>query len=131
MRVAGFAGFALTVKFLLQVGSTVPFLSKLAFGFRPVVIAYLHLVLLAVISVFMLFYIYAEGFFKTSLSVKIAVLVFVIAVLFNELALGVQGIASFSYIVVPHINKVLFVAAIALLMGALLLVLASKKNDLY
>lgn len=47
---------ALTVKFSLQLGSVIPFMSKLAFGFRPVVIAYLHLVLLAIITVFLLVY---------------------------------------------------------------------------
>ncbi len=43
-----------TIKLLLQLGSTVPALSKLAFGFRPIVIGYLHLVLLAVISLFII-----------------------------------------------------------------------------
>ena len=56
-----FIGFALSVKFLLQLGSTIPTVSQLAFGFRPVVIAYLHLVLLAIISLFLLFYIYTEN----------------------------------------------------------------------
>ena len=41
---------ALTVKFTLQLGSVIPFVSKLAFGFRPIVIAYLHLVQLGVFS---------------------------------------------------------------------------------
>ena len=50
-----FVGFALSAKFLLQLGSTIPALSQLGFGFRPIVIAYLHLVLLAVISLFLLF----------------------------------------------------------------------------
>lgn len=127
--VAGFAGFALTVKFLLQAGSTVPLLSKLAFGFRPVVIAYLHLVLLAVISTFLLFYMYAEAFFKITSSAKKALLFFMVAVLFNELALAAQGVASFSYTVVPFINEILFMVAIALAVGSLLLLLANKKTS--
>ena len=55
-----FVGFALSIKFLLQLGSTIPAISQLAFGFRPIVIAYLHLVLLAIITLFLLFYIYAN-----------------------------------------------------------------------
>jgi hypothetical protein len=37
--------FCVTLKLLLQFGSVFPAVSKLAFGFRPIVIAYLHLVL--------------------------------------------------------------------------------------
>ncbi|HNF72304.1 MAG TPA: hypothetical protein PLP34_07820, partial [Chitinophagaceae bacterium] len=48
---------ALCIKLLLQLGSTHPALSQLAFGFRPIVIAYLHLVLLGVITLFLLGYI--------------------------------------------------------------------------
>jgi len=55
-----FVGFALSIKLILQLGSTVPFISQLAFGFRPIVIAYLHLVLLAIITLVLLFYIYAN-----------------------------------------------------------------------
>ncbi len=49
-------GISLTIKFTLQLGSVVPSVSDLAFGFRPIVIAYLHLVLLAVITLFLLNY---------------------------------------------------------------------------
>ncbi|MEO8761163.1 MAG: hypothetical protein ABI388_07585, partial [Bacteroidia bacterium] len=48
-----FVCIAFSVKLLLQLGSTIPIISKMAFGFRPIIIAYLHLVLLAVISVFL------------------------------------------------------------------------------
>ena len=51
-----FISFALSAKFLLQLGSTVPAISKLAFGFRPIIIAYLHLILLAIISLFIVLY---------------------------------------------------------------------------
>lgn len=53
-----FVGISFSIKLLLQLGSTIPALSDLAFGFRPIVIAYLHLVLLAVISLFILSYLY-------------------------------------------------------------------------
>ena len=53
-----FVSFALSIKLLLQLGSTVPIISQLAFGFRPIVIAYLHLILLGIITLFLLFYIF-------------------------------------------------------------------------
>ena len=45
---------ALTIKFMLQSGSVIPSLSTLAFGFRPIVIGYLHLVLLGFTTLFLL-----------------------------------------------------------------------------
>ena len=112
-----FVGFALSVKFLLQLGSTIPALSQLAFGFRPIVIAYLHLVLLAVISLFLLFYIYANHVFYINKSIKFGVILFSIGVLLNEIILAVQGIAAFSYTGIPFVNEMLFGAAIILVTG--------------
>lgn len=112
-----FVGFALSVKFLLQLGSTIPVLSKLAFGFRPIVIAYLHLVLLAIISLFLLFYIYANHLIHFNKPIKIGVIIFSIGVLLNEIILAVQGIASFSYTIIPFANEMLFGAAIILVSG--------------
>lgn len=44
---------ALFTKALLQLASALPFVAELAFSMRPVVIAYLHLVLVGVISLFL------------------------------------------------------------------------------
>jgi len=112
-----FVGFALSVKFLLQLGSTIPALSQLAFGFRPIVIAYLHLVLLAVITLFLLFYSYANHFIRFNKPIKLGVIIFSIGVLLNEIILAIQGIASFSYTVIPFVNEILFGIAIILVFG--------------
>ncbi|HRG17843.1 MAG TPA: hypothetical protein PLP39_02020 [Flavobacterium lutivivi] len=112
-----FVGFALSVKFLLQLGSTIPEISKLAFGFRPIVIAYLHLVLLAIISLFLLFYIYANNFIFMNKKIKTGIIIFSIGVLLNEVILAIQGIASFSYTIVPLANELLFLVAIILVSG--------------
>jgi hypothetical protein len=112
-----FATLALSIKLLLQLGSTIPVISDLAFGFRPIVIAYLHLVLLAVISLFLLFYIYANHLIFISRRIKIGLLIFSIGVLLNELVLAVQGVASFSYTIIPYVNELLFGVAIILLFG--------------
>ena len=112
-----FVSFALSIKLLLQLGSTVPLLSELAFGFRPIVIAYLHLVLLAIITLFVLFYIYANHLIIINKNVKYGILVFSIGVLLNEIVLAIQGLASFSYIPIPYVNEILFGIAIILLIG--------------
>ena len=110
-----FVGFALTIKLLLQLGSTIPSLSDLAFGFRPIVIAYLHLVLLAVISLFLLFYVYANQLLFLDNKVRLGVILFSIGVFLNEIVLAVQGVASFSYTVIPHVDGLLFTVAVLLL----------------
>lgn len=112
-----FVAMAFSMKLLLQLGSTVPALSQMAFGFRPIVIAYLHLVLLAVISLFLLFYIYANHFFFIHKSIKFGITLFSIGVFLNELLLAIQGIASFSYTVIPYVNEMLFGIALILVSG--------------
>jgi hypothetical protein len=118
--ILGFIGLAASVKFLLQLGSTIPALSQLAFGFRPIVIAYLHLVLLAIISLFLLFYIYAKHTFYMHKKLKFGIILFTIGIFLNELALAIQGIASFSYTLIPFINEILFGIAILLFLGIII-----------
>ena len=112
-----FVSFALSVKLLLQLGSTVPLISHLAFEFRPIVIAYLHLVLLAIISLFLLFYIYSNHLIVINKKIKYGILLFSIGVLLNEVVLAVQGFASLSYIMIPYVNEILFGVAIILFIG--------------
>lgn len=112
-----FVSFALSIKLILQLGSTVPVISQLAFGFRPIVIAYLHLVLLAIISLFILFYIYANHLIFITKKIKYGILLFSIGVLLNEIVLAIQGLASLSYTKIPYVNEILFGIAIILLIG--------------
>lgn len=121
-------GFALSVKLALQLGSTIPEISKLAFGFRPIVIAYLHLVLLAVISVFLLVYMYCFNLIKPHpYSVKMLGL-FVFGVFLNEFILMIQGIASFSYNLIPYANEALFGAAVLMFLSILALFIFQLKK---
>jgi len=112
-----FVSFALSIKIILQLGSTIPVVSNLAFGFRPIVIAYLHLVLLAIITLFILFYIYANHLMFITKKIKYGILLFSIGVLLNEIVLAVQGLASLSYTTIPYVNEILFGIAIILFIG--------------
>jgi hypothetical protein len=102
---------AVSIKFLLQLGSTIPVVSKLAFGFRQIIIAYLHLILLAIISVFLVAYMYIYRMIRVSETASLAIVLFVVGVYLNEIILGIQGIASFSYTLVPYANESLFVVS--------------------
>lgn len=123
-----FIAIAFTIKLVLQLGSTIPAVSDLAFGFRPIVIAYLHLVLLAVISVFILAYLYTFKLISVNKLTPIAFSVFVIGVFLNELVLAVQGIAAFGYIAVKYVNEMLFGISLLLLLGAILMALSQRKK---
>lgn len=122
---------AFSIKLLLQLGSTIPIVSKLAFGFRPIVIAYLHLVLLAVISVFILAFAYSSKLMRENKWSVYGLILFVIGVLLNELALAVQGIASFSYLPIPKINETLFIVSLVLLGSLITLVISQTKIPMY
>ena len=124
-----FVAIALSIKLLLQLGSTVPAISKLAFGFRPVVIAYLHLVLLAINTLFLLFYLYANRFFHLSKIIRLGLWIFALGVFLNELILAVQGVAGFSYTLVPYVNEGLLGAAIILFSSIVTLALHSEKVE--
>lgn len=112
-----FIAVSVSIKFLLQLGITIPYISKLAFGFRPVIIAYLHLVLLAIISLFLLFYIYANPIFHYNKQIKFGLILFSLGVLFNEIVLATQGIAAFSYTLIPHVNEILFGITVIMVLG--------------
>lgn len=122
-----FVAIAFSVKLFLQLGSTIPLLSKLAFGFRPVVIAYLHLILLAVISVFLLTYMYSAGLLRQGKTAVLALTTFVVGVFLNELVLAVQGVASFSYTPLSSVNVLLFLIALILFAGSALLWYSQRK----
>jgi hypothetical protein len=124
-----FVILAFTIKLFLQLGSTIPIIAKLAFGFRPIVIAYLHLVLLAIITVFLLVYSYVQNLLHRNVLSALGFVFFLSGVFFNEVVLAVQGIASFSYFIVPHVNETLFIVALLLSMGTLLLFLSQVKKQ--
>ena len=128
LRLFLIVGLALTLKLVLQMASTIPAVSKLAFGFRPIVIAYLHLVLLVIISIFLLAFMYGTNLLAQRRNLRIAIIIFVIGAILNETVLAIQGIFAFSYTVVPLANEALFVVALILFFGALLLFLAHWKS---
>ena len=126
------SAIALSLKLLLQLGSTHPALSQLAFGFRPIVIGYLHLVLLGVITIFLLGYIISMNMVNAGRTSITGAWIFVSGIIINEILLMLQGVTGLSYIMVPFINESLFVVAIIMFSGILVFFLNSGngKNSL-
>jgi hypothetical protein len=120
--------FCVALKLLLQFGSVFPALSKLAFGFRPIVIAYLHLVLLAIISGFLLTFLYTNELIHRSAKTMIFLAIFIFGIFLNEFLLALQGIFSLDYILIPYANELLFLSALVLLTGILGIVFFNHKK---
>jgi hypothetical protein len=124
----GLSAVALTIKLLLQLSSTIPYLSQLAFGFRSIVIAYLHLVLLGVITIFLLGYIFTLNVLAVKKTTVYGVIIFVIGIFLNELMLMLQGVASFSYTIIPYTNELLLSFALMMFSGIILLLVSQLRK---
>jgi len=123
------SALTLSIKLLLQLGSTIPSLSQLAFGFRPIVIGYLHLVLLGMISVFLVGYILSFQLIRITKILILGVSIFVAGIFINEFLLMTEGIAALSYHIIPFINESLFIAAIIMFSGLVLMNLRYRYTE--
>jgi hypothetical protein len=124
---------AMTIKLFLQLGSTIPKLSNLAFGFRPIVIGYLHLVLLGFTSLFILGYAMYSGVMASGNRSRAGIIIFISGIILNEMALMVQGVTAMGYIVVPYINEFLVLISLIMFTGLLVLNIPfwGKKKKAY
>ena len=121
------SAIAFSIKLLLQAGSVHPALSQLAYGFMPIVIGYLHLILLAVTSIFIIGYIVSFELVPVTKKLITGVFIFVAGVIINELLLMVQGVAALTYNGIPYINILLLIAAIILFAGISILFISRLK----
>lgn len=122
------AAIAFSIKLFLQSGSVIPALSQLSYGFRPIIIGYLHLVLLAVTSIFLIGYMVSFKLITVTKTLLAGVFIFVAGVIINELLLMLQGVAALTYNSIPYINILLLLAAVILFIGALIMLMAQLRN---
>ncbi|HVK49286.1 MAG TPA: hypothetical protein VM488_15605, partial [Pseudobacter sp.] len=128
----GLALIAFGIKTCMQALSVFPDLSYLAFGFRPVVIGYLHLVLLGFVTFFLIGYIFQAGYLSLSNGRPLpGIICFVTGVILNELFLFIQAIASIAGTYIPLINYFLFMAALLMLAGLIVLNYSQLNNNLF
>ena len=121
------SALAFSIKLMLQSGSIHPELSHLSYGFRPIIIGYLHLVLLGVTSIFLLGYIVSFELIRINKLLIRGIFIFVGGVIINELLLMIQGVAALSYTAIPYINEMLLAAAVILFSGILILLISRFK----
>jgi hypothetical protein len=111
------SSIAFILKIVLQVLSTIPFLSHFAFGYRPVVIGYLHLSFVGILSLFVLGYI--NEFihrFRGRVS-GIGFIIFISGFIVQEIILMMQGLEAMNVEPIKSANTILFYCAIAMVIG--------------
>ncbi|MCW4453092.1 hypothetical protein OK344_12855 [Kaistella sp. BT6-1-3] len=126
-----FVGFAFAVKIALQLGSNIPAVNQFAFGFRNVVIAYLHLVLLMCIATFLVNEILATNFFTISKPLLLGLKLFLLGIFLNEFLLGLMGIFSIKYISIPYANHFLLYISLLIFIALLLIFVNLKTKKLH
>jgi hypothetical protein len=110
---------ALSIKLLLQAGSVIPSLNMVAYGFRPIVVGYLHLVLLGVLSVFLVGYFLTATHALYSNLLKRGLAIFISGIIINELLLLLQGVNAMLYRHILFINELLLAVACIMFTGLL------------
>jgi hypothetical protein len=119
---------AFVIKIILQALSAIPSLSYLAFGFRPVVIGYLHLVLLGLVSLFLLGYFVHVRFLPADNRLtNTGLTIFTIGVMLNEGFLFLQGLAAINHTYIESMNYFLLAAAVIMVSGMLTLVISKDS----
>lgn len=123
------SGIAFSIKLLLQCGSVHPALSQLSYGFRPIIIGYLHLVLLAVTSIFIVGFIVNFYMIPITKVLITGIYIFVAGVILNEVLLMIQGIGALSYTSIPGINILLLIAGLILFTGIGIIFLSRFRTN--
>lgn len=109
--------WAVLVKFTLQALSVIPSLSEYVYGFRPVIIGYLHLVLLLIVSVFLLSYVYQASYLAINAQSKVFNLIFLCGAVLNEVFLALQASMALFGTGFGHAHYFLLYAALTMVLG--------------
>ena len=120
---------AFTFKTAIQAGIVFPAVGKEVFGDRPIIIGYLHLVMLGFVSLYLLSHLFQSGFFNGRLTIaKTGITVFALGVIVNEILLMTQGLSAMLMVSSASYPFLLLGAAIWLLTGTLLISMPALKN---
>ena len=124
-----FSMLAFGMKVVMQCGVVVPAIGDLVFANRPIIIGYLHQIMLGFLSLYLMAHFCRLGLLDVhDRLTRIAVLFFLIAVIGNEAILMVQGIMAFFMMGSQLFQWYLWYAAIGLLLSALLLVASRLRS---
>jgi hypothetical protein len=125
-----FSMVSFVIKMVLQMGTIIPALGNAVFGYRPIIIGFLHLVFLGFVSFYIFFNLLEAGVFQRAKKFSTAAIVwFAAAVILNEAILLIEGIGLMFYTTNAVYPSLLWIASIFLFTGALLILVARLKSD--
>lgn len=123
------AMIAFVIKTIVQVGLIFPAIGNKVFGDRAMIIAYLHLVMLGFISLFLLAYLFELNvLMPAGRIVRRSIIAFTVAVIANELILTFQGLSAMFMISSDIYPLLLWLAGIGLFLSALFIAGSALPN---
>ncbi|MET1054469.1 MAG: hypothetical protein ABWY16_04110 [Pedobacter sp.] len=106
------AAISFILKLVLQFLPVIPWFTSYATGFRPIAIAYLHLIFLGIVSFFIIGYINEYQVYKQGQLPGKGTYIFIAGVFIQETILMLQGLTAMWSSVLPHANLFLLFSAI-------------------
>ena len=124
-----FAMLSFIVKTLLQMGTIVPELGNAVFGYRPIIIGFLHLVFLGFVSFYLLSRYIEDGVFAMrTVFAKMALGLFAFGIVAQEVVLMVQGIGLLLGSANPIYHYLLWLISLLLFLGATLVAISGRSE---
>ena len=119
---------AVTIKILLQTGTAIPYVGIIVFGNRPIIIGYIHLVMLGFITLYLLSHFLRNDLLNgNNTFTRVAILVFSSGVIVNEVLLMLQGLTQIFMKFYPIFMWLLWGTMIWLFLGAILILTSRIK----
>lgn len=118
---------AVCLKLILQTFSIIPSLSQFVYGFRPIAIAYLHLVLLVIISLFIIGYAFQSNGLAIKKKITIGIYSLLFGIFLNEFILMLQGIGVLLHQYFHYINHFLLLASFLIVSGICQILYRQRK----
>ncbi len=124
-----FALVSFVIKMVMQTGTIFPALGNAVFGFRPIIIGFLHLVFLGLITFYILSRYIDDGFLSMgNRYTKFAVIYFSTAIIVHEVILLVNGVGLLMKKTDPIYGWLMWIAALTLFTSAILMVIGRYKQ---
>jgi hypothetical protein len=125
-----FSVISFLIKMVLQTGTIIPGLGNAVFGYRPIIIGFLHLVFLGLVTFFILCRYIENSFLLVRLGfVRMALIVFSAGIILNEAILMIQGLQLLSGSTLTIYAWLLWIVAIILFIGSVLILIARLQSE--
>ena len=128
ISIIGFACTAFILKMFFQMGTIIPGLDTAVYANRPLIIGFLHMVFLGLVTFYVLYHLMQNNLLDlNSLFTRFSLSIFGIGIVANVSILMFQGLGILLKITSTIFPILLWLAAIILFIGALMLVVAAYK----